>query len=379
VKPPEIPLGERESEELEFKQTEAADSKRSISRSVVAMLNARGGRIWIGIRESQGSAIEVQGVPDHERKRRELRNHLIDSIEPSPRADEVAVGDYEHGGVHVLVIEVRPDATRRPYAALWENGRFFHLRVADRTRFLTREELRSSFAREARDVPEPAKALEKAKEEAAKREPGLWIRLQPTRDLDEPWNRARGEELLPPAATGNRPSGWTFTGSMTEVRNRQQGIEIVRKGGYVSTVLSNDGLIEFHARLAALEHERHGIHPLALAEYTVSILRLASHLYADRSAIRWLAALALFGVKGVELRPYSPSSMGFLETYPGHPHRIAAGDVVVDPPLVLSADDLREPDRCAWRLLARVYNTFGYDETEMPREFDRVTGRFRIG
>lgn len=47
-------------------------------------------------------------------------------------------------------------------------------------------------------------------------------------------------------------------------------------------------------------------------------------------------------------------------------------------PLFFAAQELEsEPDRCAFRLVARVYeDAFGLLEDNIPRQFDRKSGRY---
>lgn len=37
-----------------------------------------------------------------------------------------------------------------------------------------------------------------------------------------------------------------------------------------------------------------------------------------------------------------------------------------------------EPDRCAYRLIRRIHEAFGYDDEQIPREFDPETGRLSL-
>ena len=63
----------------------------------------------------------------------------------------------------------------------------------------------------------------------------------------------------------------------------------------------------------------------------------------------------------------------------GEEPRKASEDSVIPEPIVVRWSDLRDaPDRCAFRLLRRVYESFGYFENEMPIEFDRTTGELLL-
>ena len=79
-----IPLGQPEGERLEFKGRDVLRHLSNVSREVVAMLNASGGDIWIGLVEEQGRAVRVEAIENPAREINRLRDHFSDAIEPSP-------------------------------------------------------------------------------------------------------------------------------------------------------------------------------------------------------------------------------------------------------------------------------------------------------
>ena len=113
----EIPLGRVEDQHLELKSRDALKHPETIAREVVAMLNADGGEIWIGIREENGRAMEIEPVDDAEPAKERLWDHLVDSLEPALRHDEVRIElvDLPGGGedkAQLLRVEVTPSGTR---------------------------------------------------------------------------------------------------------------------------------------------------------------------------------------------------------------------------------------------------------------------------
>ncbi|MGH7150971.1 MAG: AlbA family DNA-binding domain-containing protein, partial [Planctomycetota bacterium] len=175
-----IPLGEPESQTLEFKGAGALKDLASISREVVAMLNSRGGDVWIGIEEREGRGASVEGIPDAEREARRLRDHLVDSIHPSPSAEEVSLScASDETGRSVLLVRARPRKERKPYAFRKEGGWHFLLRVGDRVRPMSREEFLGpvSSTEEARRTGE---RLRKEREALREGKAGVyWVRIQP--------------------------------------------------------------------------------------------------------------------------------------------------------------------------------------------------------
>src|SRR5687768_7827026 len=112
-----IPIGKRESQRLEFKAAAALESLSTVSREAVAMLNAEGGEIWIGLREHDGVATSVEAIRDAEDRKIALLNHLLDVIEPRLTSQEVdirVVGVPEGG--EILLVDLDPRVESRPYA-----------------------------------------------------------------------------------------------------------------------------------------------------------------------------------------------------------------------------------------------------------------------
>ena len=148
-----------------------------------------------------------------------------------------------------------------------------------------------------------------------------------------------------------------------------------------------DGAIEFTVPLINLywksasgisERDAKEIWPYCLLEYPISVFRLASTIYREHALEKIdtvLADLAIFGVRGWTLRPYSPRSFGYqgLRQEPFKDDE----NLLFSEPLSFQRDQiLDEPDRCGFRLVKQVYQAFGHWEKEkIPKEFDQDTGK----
>jgi hypothetical protein len=117
------------------------------------------------------------------------------------------------------------------------------------------------------------------------------------------------------------------------------------------------------------------IWPYCLLEYPTSVFRLASKIYAERhfESDNFLGDLALFGVRGWTLRPFSPVSFGYKLA---KPKPFENYEIVLDEPATFTYEQIvGKPDRCAFRLITQIYWKFGLWEEDMPTEFNQDTGR----
>lgn len=421
-----IPLGQRESQTLEFKSAallakggggggrEQVEGHASIAREVVAMLNALGGEVWVGLADEAGVAVRAEPIPAAEVEAASLRNHLIDSLEPPPVHCEVEVEVVpifagEKG--EVLRIRVRPHEDGKPYAHLKKSRRLYVTRVGDRVVPLPREEIAAQFRRRSRaaDELEEIDAVLRAEQQAFL-EPGksrFWLRLQPRSGGEIDFEKViEREVLVDPAASGNRSAGHTFVHAylyqvaMSNLPDRRAEPVAPRTrqiDGRTALTVSNevfdvrlyrDGGMWFSAPIFAFQWSSPAwekisvtvLHPEALLEYPVSVFRLASTLYEDESV--WerppgsghvLARLAVGGLAEHALLP------GSLKHWRQNAHRIARFDLdgfLLERPLVFTLREVIEtPDRCGFRLVRQLYEAFGFLESDMPPEFDRASGR----
>lgn len=376
-----IPLGEKESLHLEFKSREALKKPETIAREVVAMLNADGGTVWVGLRDEEDRAVAMEPVSDADRERRRLRDYLVDTIEPSPASEEVAVEVVPSEEGEILRIQTHPRADRRPYAHLKESGRWFLVRVGDRNRPMAREEISKLFGRETNyregGVQQARKKLLEDREKLLKSgERVLWLGIQPGRnlglDLQETWLE---DVLRDPSLSGNRRAGYHFAWSNS--RSELKADRLVSKRGEAAFVEAwLHGGLRFQVRLDAMYWpERGEIWPPTLLEYPIAAFRMAEAIFRDRLSSEdiILGDLALVGARGTSLRAGSRFGhfYGTMPTYFDD-----ADDLVWEQPLQFTSEEvLGAADLCGARLVERVYQAFGWRREAMPPEFDWKTGR----
>lgn len=392
---PEIPFRERESETLEFKGNDALRDPAknspkdlfSIGREVVAMLNAKGGEIWVGLKEKEGIAVDIEPIEKPELERQRLRDYLVDSIEPRLSTEEVRIDEVaDEKGQIVLRLLVSPREQARPYALLKQTGRHFFRRFGDRVVTMSREEIQGALAAKGAEEKDAAlkEALQARHQVASEREPRLWLRIKAIEqlDLDLGAQRLNGF-LMNPRETGPWRAGPHFA-VFTRQNELLQGRVVVGDGQYSRTEITRDGAITSWVSLKSLSEFENGhrvLGPGHWIDYPVSVLRLARAIYEDQGLTQaavgaTLVDFAIFGLAGYWLKPRSP----LYWDYHGNPGKEFkdATDFVLPEPLRVTLDELRDSDRVAFRLLRQLYEAFGYYEEDIPPEFDRKTGRLVI-
>jgi hypothetical protein len=383
-------LALKEGAETELKAADALGRPEIIGRAVVAFCNGKGGTVFVGVREDGlGRAKSIDGVREAERARIALRDHLVDTIEPSPSSEELSTKVISAGEVELLQVEVLPQATKRPYAQLRNGGRFFWIRVEDRVRHMTREELARAFLDASKaDSQGASHGLRRARKllangrnaVLAEKHGVFWIRVQPVSaprgfDVQRPELR---DYLQHAEATGNRPNGWHFASEYEEPRLTSGGW-VQGKGDRLCAV-QRDGAVDFRMPLEDLHWKGppKSLWPYALLEYPTSVLRLAATIYrsVDVAGLDALLDLALTHVEGWRLFPGSPRDLAYAWG-PSQANAFDAGrDLVLARPLEMGAAEIAtEPDGCAFRLVRLVYQGFGHTEDRVPAEFDRAARR----
>lgn len=376
-----IPLGARESQRLEFKRREALDRPEVVGRAVVAMLNAQGGTVWVGLREEQGRAVTVEPLSTPDGAQRQLLDYLVDAIEPVPSHREIELRQVHTDSGIILRIDARPEKSHRPYALLRSGGRLFVTRVADRVRPMTREEVLGLTKPVLSDQAlqhAMAKVLVDRTEAQRERRESFWLRLEPAVEVELDIQARQFAELLQePRLSGNRESGWSFARRLhtPEVR---RGKLLTNPADLDSVEIRRDGGLVFGLPLWRLHwkaDDPREIWPFVLLEYPISAFRIARKIYEGKLQPRDLvvAELALFGISGWTLRPGSPGRW-FRAEEPGS--FTESTDLTWERPLVFPFGEIdAEPDRCGYRLIERVYEAFGLRREAIPEEFDRTAGR----
>ena len=393
------PLGSKEDLKTEFKRADALRKPANIARAAVGFLNADGGVIWIGVGENGGVADSVDAIPDPDREMGRLQDGLIDLVEPKPViGGEIEIEKVPFPGDparHLIRVRVSK-GIRRPYALLHQGARAFLKRSGSRLHELTRQELAEAF------VTPGAADQEKARIDTAvqqlgsdlysvspmlAREGGLRVIVRPVGDaVALELNRDRLLPLLQEAKlTGNRPLGWNFTSNYSSLtplpddgsyrfgeKDSVQWLDVMRNGSLeLTTVLDR----------LRWRDERDRLWPLSLLEIPISVARLASTLYANHASDTLLPAspillgLGLFGIGEMTLSPHSPHSIAYQ--LPENARRLDTGEVVKW--AQVSWSDLRgTPDRCAYHLVRQVYRAFGFEEEQLPEEYDRKRNQLTI-
>ncbi len=378
-----IPLGQRENERLEFKARDVLKEPHKVAREVVAMLNADGGEVWVGLEEHEGRASEAQGIEHADKETRALFDYLVESIKPPPSGIEVKIEQVpDESGRIVFCVVCDPKKKREtPYSYMKGGGHFYPVRIGDRIRLMTHEEI---FERPSHPDKPEQKALQQIQADREKRlkegKELFWLRIQPVPALDLDIRDPRFKEYLQvPEKTGNRRLGWNFASEHSEPQLKKDHIDHGDKS-YRLTEVFEDGHIVLTAPLETFRWRDGGeklLYPYALLELPVSVFRLAQTIYREtetRSNMRVFADAAFIGLNGWGLRPHSLNALGYLV------HKAAVfdddKDFVLSEPLVFQGQDLlKDSDECAYKLISKIYQAFGYREDVIPREFDRETKR----
>lgn len=384
-----LPLGEHETQTLEFKAAEALSKPFTISREVVAMLNAQGGELWIGLREDQGIAVEAQPIAGAEIERKKLLDHLMETIEPRHSPGEIQVEVVPAGPSRsgLLRLRIQPEEEHRPFALLHQGGRQYLLRVDHRTRPMTREEvfLRSRTPAGPSPTEVQLERLRDLRDAVVRTEPaGLWVAAAPVPACKLDLQARELVQLLDdPTASGNRASGWNYrmpNGAGFDRKLDPDRLEN-RIQGHFWIRIHVDGCIEFWSAIQHLHHGTEGrkeIYPLALLEFVTSIARLAAHVYAVKEqappqAVWFDGSLV---APGWELPAYPRGTTGYRDPLHGLPGELESGRWSPPAPLRFEWEDLSsQPDHAGYMLVRQVYRAFDLPEDRIPQAYDRIQRR----
>jgi hypothetical protein len=347
-------------------------------------------------------AVALSPVADPERAKTRLRDFLLETLDPSPIADEVSIELVPpENDPALLLLRVRPHnkaSGRLPYAFKRKGGWHFLRRVGARNHPMSRQEVfeRRVSTSEDQAVEDAIRKLVAAREAFQTEvfrdsgEGGLWVGLQPARSLklDAHANEERFAQIaLDPSVTGNRRTGWHFARTSRPLRLAHQRLEwgtwseTLNKFVILSRV-KEDGALEFWASMAVLHWredtggEERELHPLTLLEMTISAFRIAREVYRDSldPDDQVVADLAIFGVAGWGLREGTPETAYFIAS--GRWLRRQEEPDLIWEPMPFRFHEIDEtPDRCGFRLVRRTYQSFGIGEDDMPRQYDRETER----
>lgn len=389
---PQTLIGRREDHRTEFKAAEALEKPSNIAREVVALLNANGGDIWVGIDEQDGVAVSVRGPRDPEHARQALWNHLVDTIEPSPQHDEVE-SHVSPGGQGVIRVSVR-NGHRKPYSHLANRGRQFPMRIGDRIREMTLDEIGSAFRGASAQSDQLAKRkVDLGKELEKVRPSALWWTFVPVVPLDIDFEHLDAAAkaffqrvLMDPSESGNRPTGWTMVFDETTPKFSTEGVvhRFGEKPGH-EVRIQPDGRLIFQAPRRRLsrnwDDKDLAVFPYSLLELPVSSFRMASRILARYKKVgddsKILIAAQFNDVAGTKLVAGSPRDPFFGSGY-SEDGTFEGKTLVIEPFEIATQDIVAKPDQAAYRLIRRLYERFGLTEKAIPPEFDKATGVLRL-
>jgi len=130
-------LGRAEGPRLEFKREDA--TLDALLRTIVAFLNAAGGTLVVGVdaRGPEDLAIRETGVREPHKLREQIRNIVVDRIDPRPFGG-LAEGTIERreSGADLVVVTVQ-EGGQKPYAARMKDGLQFLVREGASNRVLS--------------------------------------------------------------------------------------------------------------------------------------------------------------------------------------------------------------------------------------------------
>ena len=382
-------VGQRESHVLEFKAKAILKTPAKIARGVVAFLNKDGGAFWIGYPEHDGVAGVPETIPDAERARAALQNHLIDTIEPPVQIP----GEIDLAVVNGQILVTVHRGRNRPYVHR-DGGRHYWIRVGDRVRDMSREEIASAF----RDQPPTADDrlarvladLRNAQQQAVKEKPALWLSLVPSEPLALDFHdKATGDQfrrwLTDPTSTGNRRLGSQFAHSSVEPELLGDRFRLGNPNISKSTQISSTGQVTFTMNRESLLSKMDGagdldLWPLRVVELPVSLFRLMGALLdrygRTKQDLKIVAGFCISGIRGWRLQSGSPFEPEWDEP------KVFEHDVLEIDPEQLVFDSYRlieNPDQCGLRLVRLIYGSFGFESNAIPPEFDQQQGVLRLG
>lgn len=387
----EWPLGSKEDFHTEFKRADALRDPSSIAREAVGFLNAEGGTIWIGVGETDELADAAEAIVEPDRQSSRLQDAFIDLIEPQPvigHGKEVEIEKVPFPGDpgrHLLRVRVSR-GERGPYALLRQSARAFLKRSGSRVHAMTRAEIFGGASRRTDRERDDAIASEIEAELRSAPEAALKVIVRPS-SSGSPRLVLSEEELLPllrdARASGNRPLGWNFVDPyasptpLPRERDRGEGYRFGEKDSVQWLEVWERGDVRFFVRRDRLYWmgQPGRLWPFALLEFPVSVARLARTLY-ERSPRQPTAdaeiALGLRLQVGADtLTPFSPNSIGYQFADRSRP---LEDDDFVTAVMVQWSELQVSPDGCAYHLVRQTYRAFGFEEDQVPGEFDRKKG-----
>lgn len=419
------PLGKSESQELEFKSVleleNIARGKSDLGRSIVALLNSeKGGVLWIGVKEANSVAVELENLPNPQTARDAIWNHVLSTIDPVPSTDELAIELVRVDEKQLLRLDIQT-GSQRPYSFL-RQGRRYYVRSDRRVRDMTREELvdllqGAQIERGSPGVSDCHVRLKqdlegRRKKAESTKKPMLWMGLAAS------LSRPRGAELVfdldcaeerrlltDAKASGNRQHGTLLTDRLSP-RRGPGCLFIAGSPNWGRVEIAEAGRVEQHLELNRLLDSQVGgrpsdlrIQPLIWVENVTSPCRLMGALLRDCAEIHRgsrrdplgphmnhvevVASVAMLHAEGARLRP----RFGFFgpPLHDGAERALPTefGHWMYTARPMSGAELVENPDKYAYRLCEEFFRAFEFDplnliQYPLPPYFDRRRMRLEI-
>jgi len=396
-----------ERQHLEFKVTinyRDDDEKLELLRDIASLVNGGGGYLIIGVRDDgQGRPVRFEPslLGDTAKIAKSVMSLCQDHI--VERIAGLEIRERNVAGNPLVVIRM-PVSSRTPHMVTFKNRTDFYSRYEGGKREMTLGEIKDTFMRDhialalsriqaqlsalATQAPEivpestqqllsieDGQRLAKATFERFRKEVGdrPFFRIAgtpatPKADLIDPTSNAI--KTLIQAPPGSRPGGWNmdFSPALAEVFGAG-----VRRGikNYNYLELFKNGHMEFWKPLdehfcwtqSDEERKKHPtLYPYPVVEYPTTFLRLYKNVISQgRITGELLINLCYLNVKGYNLLPYAPNSVGFAfrET-----SRVYDEPNIITPEKRINVEF--DPDKTAHSLIGQVYNSFGVEAKLIP-------------
>lgn len=361
-------LGQPEGPTLEYKRADVLRHLESISRAVVAMLNAKGGTLVIGVDDAGG----VQGVTDAGRQCHRVTTHLLDSIEPRPVGGEIDPEVVRVGRHDVIEIRVTPPKKKSAFAQRVDGRLGFWQRVGATTVALSHAEVVGRLR------AEPV-----ATEARARWSDGLEGRPGPILVLDARIGLELGlAEVVERieahrAEIDGRTLGWTVLPPNPPEPRPRSRVELGKCGDHKWLVIEKSGHVRFEGQPSFLtwrkpraldgDPDAKVLWPYAIVEGTVTFLRLLRSLAPPRSNAAVDVELGLWRPEGWRLVPHAPGSFAWEIHGTERWQPPCDRSLAVKLPRVTCRELVNTPlDPRARALLTAYYEELGYAPTDVP-------------
>ena len=399
----ELPTGQTESQTLEFNLGAILGDPKKIAREIVAMLNASGGAIWIGVPEENGVALGPIPIPDADDRRLVLLDQLIDLIQPTPTHNELKIEPVPAEGGNVLKITVlEPKRDRQPFAWTSRGLLGFSRRMDHRIDSLNLEEVRAMMqpggSDQSASVPNASRQWLASQLHDGGEHPRARIAFAPLNAQDDlnpvPGDARDSWESDVPVAPEHLKGGlggWFFTGTEFFTEPTHMGVREIHppvERGRKLTARSNGRVVSGVESIALLKPgperkvENHLIfHPYVVMRW----IRASCYLAGRAMQVLRMDEKSSFVA---DLRIEDAQRAPWLSSSPGSTKWVWSGDELMQAKVgnevqLLSPFKgrihrlIEDPEGAAVGLIERLYEALGFDAKHLPIEVDVMNRRFK--